>query len=356
MWNGDVWTPEPLELPAGLDCIETYQFVGFTEETAKKLQAKRRPHESPQDVVRDWIEYQCYDVDDVTGDWDRVMRRIGIKDQVRLPMLKREHQMILSTQSLFGWLLEITNTFFDYLEEPEAEILSKLCGSRPCLRKEDQEPESTVPQTPEGHVAIFKSVEGRQMKRCIQDNSIVQSGYLMSSAIHDFHYAGGLYFTHQLWVAEAYSKLMGDACSVADRRTLEVHVPLSHFEKIKTWDLPYGGEWKQFVWHSRRSKSLPKQLSNVGRQYGCIQTPMAYVHNQSITKLDSWEQIERKHIMTKKVEKDGKTQTLVATQLVWMDDLTIIEFEEAVVRKSYIRPREKGSVEVGESRNGVKLA
>jgi hypothetical protein len=123
-------SPEPLELPAGLDCIETYQFMGFTKETAEKLHAKRRPHESPHDVATDWVYSECQGLDDTPDDLDSVMQRIGIKDRVRLPMLKSEHQKIMSTQPLYVWLLEIIDTFWDHLKEPEAEILSKLSKSR----------------------------------------------------------------------------------------------------------------------------------------------------------------------------------------------------------------------------------
>jgi hypothetical protein len=147
---------------------------------------------------------------------------------------------------------------------------------------------------PDGHFAIFKSVEGRHMKNCVRENGSVDFQDLVSNTGTDLCPKGGLYFTRQLWVVEAYSKLIGDACSVADRRTIELHVPLPHLKEIKVWELPE--------------------------------------------------------------EEDGKTQTLVATQHVWWNDNGIADLEEAVDQKAYIRPREKGPVEVGESRNDVKLA
>jgi hypothetical protein len=194
------------------------------------------------------------------------------------------------------------------------------------------------------------------MKNCVRENGSVDFQDLVSNTGTDFCPKGGLYFTYQLWVVEAYSKLIGDACSVADRRTIELHVPLSHFKEIKVWELPYGDEWKQVVWHSRRGEHMPKNLRSIRGQVGCIQGPISHSHTGTIANLDSWEKVAWKHVLTKEVEEDGKTQTLVATQHVWWNDNGIADLEEAVDQKAYIRPREKGSVEVGESPNDVKLA
>jgi hypothetical protein len=346
-----------VSIPTQLDSIQAYQFMGFTQEVSTKLLANQRQHESPYETAKYWVTSQCVGVGDVTADWDTAMQRIGIKDQVRLPMLKSEHQMILSTQPLSDWLIEIINMFWYCLQDLEANIVARLSEPVPHLRRGggdegggDEEPEYTVPQTPGGHLAVFKSVDGRRLKRSIRENGTFKLDELASGPMTDFCKDGGLYFTHQIWVAKAYSKLISDACSVADRRTIELHVPLSHFEEIKVWKLPYGDEWKQVVWHSRREERMPKNLRSIRGQVGCIQGPISHSHTGTIANLDSWKKVAWKHVLTAEVEEDGKTQTLVATQHVWWNDNAIADLEEAVDQKCYIRPREKGSVEVGESR------
>jgi hypothetical protein len=323
---------------------------------AVKLLAMQREHDTPQDVARHWVWSECDRVEDVTDDWDSVMQRVGIKDQVRLPMLKSEHQEILSTQPLSGWLVEIVDTFYEYLEDLELSIQSKLSEPDPYPRGggEEEEPEYTIPQAPGGHLAVFKSVEGRRIKECIKEDGTVSLLRLQSRANTDFAVTGGLYFTHQIWVAKAYSRLIGDVCNVADRRTVELHVPLSHFKEIKTWELAYGDEWKQLIWHSRKGESPPRPLQRIKAQYGCIQAPIAHAHSKTITKLDSWEQMECKHVMTKEVEEDGETQTLVAMQQVWLGEGAITELEDAVVNKAYFGLPERGLRLVEEPWNDPK--
>jgi hypothetical protein len=344
-----------VSIPTQVDSVQTYEFIGFTKDTAEKLLAMQNPEQDPRDVARDWVFSKCLGIDDATDTWGDVMQSIGIKDQVCLPMLKSEHQKILSMQSLADWLIEIIDTFYDCLEDLEAKLLLKLSGPT-CLRGGgSEEVEYTVPQMPGGHLAVFKSVDGRCMKNCIQKDGTFDLFSLQSRANTDFCSFGGLYFAHQLWVARAYSKLIEDACNVADRRTLELHVPLSHFKEIKTWELPYGDEWKQLIWYSRRGiRSLPKPLSSLHAQYGCIQGPIAHSHNKGITRLSSWEQVEPKHVMTNEVVEDGKTQTRTAVQQVWMNGPAILALSEATLGKAYVRLPEKGFRLVEDPCNDLK--
>jgi hypothetical protein len=344
-----------VSIPTRLDSIQAYHFMGFTKEVSAKLLANQRKSESPYDTAKYWVTSQCIGVGDVTADWDTAMQRIGIKDEVRLPMLKSEHQMILSMQPLSVWLIEIIDTFWDCLQDMEANIVARLSEPVAHLRGGggdegggDEESEYSVPQTPGGHLAVFKSVDGRRLKKSIRPNGTFDLSELASGPMTDFCKNGGLYFTHQIWVAKAYSKLISDACSVADRRTIELHVPLSHFEEIKVWKLPYGDEWKQVVWHSRRGEHIPKNLRSIRGKHGCIQGPISHSYTGTIANLNHWEKVAWKHVMTNEVQEDGKTQILVATQYVWWNENGYADLEEAVHQKVYVRLPEKGFREVRE--------
>jgi hypothetical protein len=329
--------------------------MGFTKDVSENLLANQRQHESPHDTAKYWVTSQCVGISDVTADWDTAMQRIGIKDEVRLPMLKSEHQLILSTQPLSVWLIEIIDTFWNCLEDLEANIVARLSEPDLHLRggggeeEGDEKPEYTVPKMPGGHLAVFKSVDGRRLKNCIRENGTFKLDELASGPKTDFCKKEGLYFTHQLWIAGIYSKLVPDACSVADRRTIELHVPLSHLEEIKVWKLPYGDEWKQVVWHSRRGEHMPKNLRSIRGQHGCIHGPISHSYTGTITNLDSWEKVTWKHVMTKEVDvEDGKTQILVGTQHVWWNMNGYADLEEAVHGNVYVGLPGKGFREVKE--------
>ncbi|KAJ4380822.1 hypothetical protein N0V86_004184 [Didymella sp. IMI 355093] len=234
-----------VKIPARLDTIETYQFMGFTEQVAMQLLESQHETQTPQDVARAWVIAKCNRIEDIQDDWGKAMMDAGINENIRTALLKPEHALVLYTQSLKAWLVEIIDTYYETLVDLEANILLKL-SSEPIAQLrgggDDEEPEYTIPQIPGGHLAVFKSVDGRYTKGCIREDGTVSLGRLESYFNTDFARRGGLYFTHQIWVANAYSRLINDACSIADRRTVELHVPLSHFRDIKTWELKYGDE------------------------------------------------------------------------------------------------------------------
>lgn len=91
------------------------------------------------------------------------MEDAGVKEEVRLSMLKPEHEMILYTQPLKYWLIEIFDTAYEALVDLEANILLQL-GDEAKLRgggsNLEDDAEYTIPQMPGGHIAVFKSVDG----------------------------------------------------------------------------------------------------------------------------------------------------------------------------------------------------
>ncbi|KAF3002513.1 hypothetical protein E8E13_006514 [Curvularia kusanoi] len=353
-------TPK-ITIPTYLHSVETYEFLGFTKSMATTLLARQTPNRNPQDVARDWIMDKCDQITDVSDDWDEAMKLAGLKDEVRTQMLKSEHQHVLYTQPLKVWLVEIIDISYEALLDIEANILLQLGDEGPNLRGgaglEDQE-EYTIPQMPGGHLAVYKSVDGRRAKNCIREDGSVSLTRLESVFETDFARRGGLYFTHQLWVAKAYSKLINDACAVADRRTVELHVPLSHFKEVGLWELKFGDMWKQLVYYSRRQESLPKDIQKMKADHGCIQGPISHSHTRTIVKLNSWADIGMHHVLTSKIEDededDGKQHTLIAIQQVWISEGAIAALEAAVFEKAYVRLPEKGFRQVLEPWEDLK--
>ena len=347
-------TPK-ITIPTQLNSVETYEFLGFTTDTATTLFSGQKAQQRPLDVARAWIENKCDYAKEREDDWSNAMENAGVKEKVRLSMLKPEHEMILYTQPLKYWLIEIIDTAYEALVELEANILlqlgdeARLRGGGSDLEDEDEDAEYTVPQMPGGHLAVFKSVDGRRTRNVVREDGSVSLARLESYFETDFARRGGLYFTHQLWVAQAYSKLINDACDAADRRTVELHVPLSHFKDIGLWELEYGDEWKQLIYYSRREELLPKALQKIKAEHGCIQGPIAHSHTKTIVKLESWKDIGRQHLLTKEVEgEDGSKQILIGIQQVWIGESAISQLEAAVFEKAYIRLLEKGFRKVPE--------
>lgn len=350
-------TPK-ITIPTYLNSVETYEFLGFTTDTATALLSNQKAQQNPLDVARAWIENKCDYAKERVDNWSNAMEDAGVKEEVRLSMLKPEHEMILYTQPLKYWLIEIFDTAYEALVDLEANILLQL-GDEAKLRgggsNLEDDAEYTIPQMPGGHIAVFKSVDGRATRNVIREDGSVSLARLESYFQTDFARRGGLYFTHQLWVAKAYSKLINDACNAADRRTVELHVPLSHFKDIGLWKLEYGDDWKQLIYHSRREELLPKALQKIKADHGCIQGPIAQSHTKTLVKLESWKDIGRQHLLTKEVEgEDGTKQTMIGIQQVWFGEEAIAALEAAVFEKGYVRLPEKGFRKVAEPWEDLK--
>jgi hypothetical protein len=295
----------------------------------------------------EWIEASCADAQDGTDDWDLVMVQAGIKSDVRTALTKPEHSQILFVQSLTAWLREIVETYYHALVDMNARVLEELDPEAPKIRGGGDEP-YTVPNTPGGHLAVFKSVEFLRCYGCISQDGEVDLRRLESYGPTDFCRREGLYFSHQIWVASHYSSLITDACPVADRRTVELHIPLSHFQAVKTWELKFDDDdLKSLLFHSRREQKYPKDLSRKRAAFGVIHGPIGHNHNLAFAKMKTPAEITDKHqLQVKEIvdSNDNKSEqvTKFGKQYVWIREEAIAQLEEDVRGKVYIRKPEQG--------------
>jgi hypothetical protein len=79
-------------------------------------------------------------------------------------------------------------------------------------------------------------------------------------------------------VAHQYSALISDACGVADRRTLEIHIPLAHLQAVGLGELEFQDEtFKQLAFVLRnRMKSWTRFEETYEKfsEYAVIFSPM----------------------------------------------------------------------------------
>ncbi|KAF2679125.1 hypothetical protein K458DRAFT_480530 [Lentithecium fluviatile CBS 122367] len=318
-----------IKVPTHCNSAQTFEFIGFTSTQAQQLfeekQRKETTTNSKLDITKcaiDWIWETCNAVEDCETLWEDTMRAAGIKLEIREALLRPQHQSIRKIQPLAAWLEELIETYYGALVGLNADILAHLGPEpkdvQPTLRGGGGEEDCTVPQTPGGHLAMFKSIEHRRSKGCIAKDGGLDLARLESSGSTDFKRRGGLYFTHQIWVAKHYSALITDACPVAKRRTVELHVPLEHFKAAKVWELSFGADWRNLVYHSRRDEKFPRELSKKVAEYGIISGPIAHSYNTRFGKLRHPDEIT------------------TAFQLQVQDE----QLEEAIKGKAYMRQPE----------------
>ncbi|PZD25618.1 hypothetical protein A1F96_08279 [Pyrenophora tritici-repentis] len=337
-----------ISIPVRLESASTFEFLCYTAEKAKQifdtLVLKQQETHTTLNIDGYATAHAtsiCDKAQDSTDDWFTVMKEAGIKDEIQTALMKKEHERIRRTCTLSRWIEVIIETNYLALVELNARILCELGEPAELPLRGGGEDEYTIPQMPGGHLAIFKSVEYSRASGCISEDGSMDLGRLESSGPTDFARRGGLYFTHQLWVARHYSALIHDACPVSDRRTVEIHVPLAHLDKVKTWDLkPDEDDSKRLLYFSRRDERYPKDISQKRAAHGVIQGAIAHTHNLAFAKMSSWQEVTEKHILMEDDE-DG-APLKIAKQYVWIKEGAIEQLEEDCVGKVYLRLPEYG--------------
>ncbi len=326
-----------ISIPTVLDSTSAFEFCGFTSLRATSIHASLcRSLQNygsrlfTLDLIREIIDLACHGIEDSTDDWNSAMTEAGINSSIRNVLMEEEHMSIRGTRSLSQWLFEILSMNYNFLDQLEGNIEANLASNI----EENGSEDGKIPVLPEGHLRLYKSIEYRSDPSFIAEDGTIDLVKFISHAPTDFSRICGLCFTPNLWVAKRYSALMSDACPFSDRRTLEIHAPLEHFTKLRTWRLKFeDDEFKQLVYHCRGEKKYPCELAKKRFRHGIIYGPVACAHDFSFRKMKDWSiEVTDSHVLTR----DDGTGKDVATQYAWITEEGITQLEEDVLGKVYV--------------------
>lgn len=110
-----------VELPSQLESLETYEYLGFTRATAAAIW--ERFLTMPEDMPAGFWDFAVFqvespDIPDATSgcdDWDEMMVRIGIRDELRAAILLPEFEDIRYTATCKFWVLDAMEMRFETL-------------------------------------------------------------------------------------------------------------------------------------------------------------------------------------------------------------------------------------------------
>jgi hypothetical protein len=225
------------------------------------------------------------------------MAKMGLNDEIRAVFEKPDHNNIRPMQNLSKWLVEILDTSFEALYFLEHRILDELDSPPADIHGKGEE---TIPQVPGDHIALYKSAEckiGRQMLHTPDLQTRQLHGPRQSDPCRD----SGLYFSQQSWVANQYSALISDACVVALRKTVEMHVPLAHLQVSGVFELKLEDDmFKQLAFACRngfyyKRDICPQKIRDMLSEYEIISGPMLQAHNSTFEKMESWRNFTKEH-------------------------------------------------------------
>lgn len=344
-----------MEIPHHLHSVQTFEFLGFHSRASALLFEKFDQHVKELDDPEDgdlleycnrWVRHKCLDIEDENDDWPKALDDVGIVGPMRDALLHPRHRMIRGIQPLYYWLREMIETNFDVLMDIPSVVMQYVEPQfpKPNLRGGGFETDYTVPATLGGHINLFKSVSDKRAKDVILPDGTVNLMKLWSLPPTDFSAIGGLYFTHQLWVARHYSRLIDDACVVSNRRTIEIAVPLSLLEKENMLCLEYGDTWRNLIFESRRVEKTSKPISRLRAKHSVFHGPISHCFNKKFGSMKSADEISEKHML----QCDGK----IGMQHVWFKQDAADRLAEAVADgKIWLRRPEDGFSLVNEPWN-----
>ncbi|KAJ4357496.1 uncharacterized protein N0V89_002072 [Didymosphaeria variabile] len=339
-------TSDSINVPHRMYSPQTFQYLGFSPNVAKYLFGKLEKRmedlgEEEPDLLAYWqsyVRHKCDEIEDTSDDWEEAMDSVGIHGRMRNALLDPKHVSIRGIQSLSSWLCEMIETNYDALIDLPDTILLHVEPDHPYIRGGGFEVDYSVPATLGGHINLFKSVALKRARNVIAEDGTIDLVDLQSSEGTDFAIRGGLYFTHQMWVATHYSRLIGDACPVCDRRTIEISVPLEHLKKENMLELDFGGMWKRLIFYSRRCVTYPKDVSRLRSDHHVVHGPIAHTANQSFSKMKDPEEIQKKHMLWEfQKEQKGK----LGKQYVWLKEEAVERLSEVVREKVWMRRPEQ---------------
>jgi hypothetical protein len=325
---------------------ETLQYLGFSPNVSQYLfgryELRLKEVDEEEDMlsfVHSFLRYKCDKIEDSSEDWADALDKVGIHGQIRSALLHPAHLQIRGIQPLSSWLCEMVETNYNALVGLEDRILSNINPGDPNLRGSGFESDDTVPATLSEHINLFKSVSLERTRMVVAKDGTIDLALLLSTGTTDFARRGGLYFTHQMWVAAHYSRLISDACPVCDRRIIEIAVPLEHLKDENLLELDFGDTWKRLIYFSRRGVQYPKDLGRLRSEHGVIHGPIVHSANFAFGKMNNPDEIQKKHLLWE----NSKEQTgHIGKQHVWLSDEAVDRLSDIVRGKTWVRKPEQG--------------
>ncbi|OCK74441.1 hypothetical protein K432DRAFT_409857 [Lepidopterella palustris CBS 459.81] len=239
---------EEVEIPAVLDRIETYVFMGFTPATAKVLWERFSTSfdndlgQGSPSLAKMHIEHAAVpDATSASDSWDGAMAKIGISDRMRAGIPLPEFEDVRSTATLKFWLVNVMQMAFLILQALDEQLRQE--APRILVTHKIASSVSETPPSP-------PPLSGKEsLKKMLSSSTTPLQTIASSRNTPTPHIAPA--FKHRL--------------SITPITIIQVAVPESFTKSPKQLYLtlaviPSEG-WMKIVWSSRRGLDWPTELA-----------------------------------------------------------------------------------------------
>ena len=301
-----------VEIPALLESVETYVFLGFTQKRADSMWWRYR--NQPEDMDADFMEFAHWaiendeipDVESSSDDWDLCMRTVGIGKRLREAILLAEFEDIRYTATCKFWLHDAIDIAYgtlvhlndrlkqnaplvDYknkrddrgksLPPTEVNLISRTSVNHLqslTIEPNPPHPKGNLTETPTP-LAVTATNPPQELDMC---TTIWRAGSRLKCeafydemtqriemrAIHttsgDFNGISKVgYWTPQKETADRYAQWAKHKCDISEIAILQVSVPDSLTRTLSVGYLWFSDVWKNVVWLCHNERYVPKEIT-----------------------------------------------------------------------------------------------
>lgn len=382
-----------INIPAVLQSYETFVFLGFTEEAARKLWTRYLTRPLDMDAYFfDFVEYAIEDegipdAESSEDDWIECMQAIGITRKCQDAIMIKEFEDIRYTRSCKYWLIDMmTNVYLtlEHLDENlkmnahhiqrSEDMTNRPHAKVPTLASPTSRKPATLTPMPQNLVGESPSkfqlsplTPTTQHKASSHLNPLVATSLGSPSAINlhtmiwragtklkaekfynqatgaldldslnavigDFQWSSGkAYWTPQKATADRYAQWAKIKHAIVDIAIIQVAVPETLLKSLSTEYLWHSETWKQLIWLGRNIRNLPKELEHIGEKDLLIGHIASGKHSKYM-KMKSYHQIKEGDILT--IDENGERK--MAIQWVFQSRKAREEFERQCRGKVWI--------------------
>lgn len=279
-------------LPTSTSSAAAVEFCGFTAETAEcifnRFQNRRTAEKNPDDLV-DYMRGDTLG----SGKYNRTppaeaLTRMGLKPQVRDAILDERFHELRMTETTTSWAINTMETNWKTLirlieyppDEAKGERIAAtdlVCtatvrSSLEGLSEQQSMPSAYVaavkcpPSVLPGHLVLYSAAAAVAMDDWIdeEDGSILRPGSRTNPG-GDFTFdRDAYYWTPDCGTAELHRAYMRARCPQSEIWMLRAQVDESFVNTLNTKELWYGRDWKEFVWHCRKTSQPPPEFCHLG--------------------------------------------------------------------------------------------
>lgn len=296
----DASNSRTFDLPEFLDSVSTLEIMGFEPQTAQTIFQNWTQRGDSEAGLLDFVRGHLSQLKKPTmRDLAPrpAMTSLGINKDSQDAITDPRFTQIFETETLQYWLTDTLKTNYLTLQElrgrlkqhakrsaakkaertsvegifghePPSAQLSEMSVTTNMVTETSHLPVNWVavqtasPVRP-GHTALYKGKAADEMgeDNFIRSDGSVDMGVLRSHPGGDFNYeSNAWYWTPQPIVAEEYRLWAARRCPNSETWVIRIEVPLKFVEELKSKELWFSPDWKEFVWNCKKQQVPPSKL------------------------------------------------------------------------------------------------